>query len=280
MVMAAGDIACDPADPDFNAGAGRGNRCRQRETAALLAAADLILALGDSQYQCGGLAAYRAAFDRSWGRYLARIRPTPGNHDHKPNGAPKPFGTNCDQTHAAAGYFAYFGSSAPSGAYSFDAGGWHFATVDTTCNPALCAAEAGWLSRDLANHPAPCSIVFFHHPRWTSGFEGNHPGSEVFWRAAAAAGVEMILNGHDHDYERFAPMDARGKPSATGVREFVVGTGGYSLNPFRAIQPNSVVRNDTTFGVLKLTLRAGSYDWQFLPAAGGTFTDRGTASCH
>lgn len=280
VVMAAGDIACDPVDPEFNAGAGTQTRCRQGDTARLLSGADLILALGDNQYECGALAAYRASFDLSWGRFKSRIRPAIGNHEHHILEGPIQVGTGCDATHSSAGYYAYFGSAAPANTYSFDADGWHFATVDTTCDQPTCASEASWLSRDLADHPAICSIVFFHHPRWSSGKEGNHPQGDEFWRVAAAAGVEIVLNGHDHDYERFAPMDANGAPSATGVREFVVGTGGYNLNPFRATQPNSAVRNNSTFGVLELTLHAASYDWQFVPIAGQTFTDRGHGSCH
>lgn len=280
VVMAAGDIACDPVDPEFNAGVGTPTRCRQGDTARLLAGADLILALGDNQYECGGLAAFRSSFDRSWGAYKARIRPAIGNHEHNAGSEGPRAGTGCDSAHNGAGYYTYFGSAAPGGEYSFDEGGWHFATVDTTCGPLTCAARAAWLSGDLARHHALCTLVFYHHARWSSGKEGNHPQGDVFWRIAAAAGVEIVLSGHDHDYERFAPMDAAGRASANGVREFVVGTGGYKFNPLRAVQPNSVVRNNDTFGVLQLTLNATSYQWQFLPIAGQTFTDSGTGTCH
>jgi hypothetical protein len=240
----------------------------------------LVLALGDNQYECGGLAAYLASFDRSWGAFKARIRPTVGNHEENDTGEPKPFGTDCDPAQSAAGYYTYFGSAAPARTYSFDAGGWHFATVDSTCNPAKCVLEASWLSSDLAAHPTACSIVFYHHPRWSSGRQGSHLQSDPFWRDAAAAGVEIVLGGHDHDYERFAPMDASGAASAAGVREFVVGTGGYGFTNLRAAEPNSEVLNNDTFGVLKLTLRADTYGWQFIPIAGQTFTDAGTGSCH
>lgn len=153
-------------------------------------------------------------------------------------------------------------------------------TVDSTCSQARCAAEASWLSGDLAAHLTACSIVFYHHPRWSSGVQGGLVQRDLFWRAAVAAGADIILNGHDHDYERFAPMDADGAASAVGVREFVVGTGGYNHLPLPTIQPNSEVRNGETFGVLKLTLHADTYEWQFIPIAGQTFTDRGTGSCH
>ena len=280
VVMAAGDIACDPADPNFNAGVGTATACRQRDTANLLVGADLILPLGDNQYECGGLAAYQASFDLSWGAFKARMRPTIGNHEHNTSGEPKPFGTNCDLTRAGVGYYTYFGAAAPASAYSFDAGAWHFATIDSTCSIAICSAQASWLSDDLASHATACSLVFYHHPRWSSGQQGGLVYRDPFWRAAAAAGVEIVLDGHDHEYERFAPMDANGIASDPGVREFVVGTGGYNLTPFLPPQPNSEVRNSDTFGVLKLTLFANSYAWQFVPIAGQTFTDEGTGACH
>ena len=280
VVMAAGDIACDPADPNFNAGMGTATACRQRDTASLLVGADVILPLGDNQYECGGLTAYMASFDLSWGAFKSRMRPAIGNHEHNTTGEPKTFETDCDATGAAAGYYAYFGSLAPTSAYSFDAGAWHLATVDSTCSPARCSAQASWLSDDLASHPSACSLVFYHHPRWSSGLQGGLIYRDLFWRAAVAGGAEIVLDGHDHDYERFAPMDGNGIASDLGVREFVVGTGGYNLIPFAATQPNSEVRHTGTFGVLKLTLYANSYAWQFVPIAGQTFTDEGSGVCH
>ncbi len=277
--MAAGDIACDPADPNFNAGIGTATACRPRDTARLLAGADLILALGDTQYECGGLAAYQASFDLSWGAFKSRIRPAIGNHERDTGEGPLRVGTGCD-AHSSAGYYAYFGSAAPAPAYSFDVGAWHFATMDSTCSPARCVAQANWLSSDLAAHPTACSLVFYHHPRWSSGRQGGLVYRDPLWRIAVAAGVDIILNGHDHDYERFAPMDADGVASAVGVREFVVGTGGYNHLSLATIQPNSEVRNGETFGVLKVTLHADSYDWEFLPIAGQTFSDAGSGSCH
>ena len=276
--MAAGDIACDPADPSFNLGRGTSTSCRQASTASLLTGADLILPLGDNQYECGGLKAYQDSFDRSWGSFKVRMRPAIGNHEHHVTEGAASTGTEC---HAipTAGYYAYFGATAPGGAYSFDAGGWHFATVDSTCNGASCVAQARWLARDLSAHRAACSIVYYHHPRWSSGEQGNHRQSDPFWRVAATSGVDIILNGHDHDYERFAPMDVNGNASAVGVREFVVGTGGRNHTAFDTTQPNSEVRNNDTFGVLRLTLHADSYDWQFLPIPGQTFTDHGSARC-
>lgn len=279
VVMAAGDIACDPADPNFNSGRGTASACRQRDTASLLVGADLILPLGDNQYECGGLSAYQTSFDLSWGAFKSLMRPTIGNHERNIGEGPTRIGTECDAP-SSAGYYAYFGPAAPADVYSFDAGTWHFATVDSTCSLARCAAEARWLSDDLAAHPTACSLVFYHHPRWSSGVQGGLVQRDLFWRAAVAAGADIVLNAHDHDYERFAPMDAEGAASAVGVREFVVGTGGYNNIPVATIQPNSEVRNGETFGVLKLTLRSDTYAWQFIPIAGQTFTDEGTGSCH
>lgn len=278
--MAAGDIACDPADPKFNSGMGTSTACRQRDTAALLDGADLILPLGDNQYECGGLAAYLASFDLSWGAFKSRMRPTIGNHEHQATGDPRTFGTDCDATHNGAGYDAYFGSLAPAHAYSFDAGAWHFATVDSTCFQADCAAQASWLANDLAAHPTACTLVFYHHPRWSSGLQGGLIFRDLFWRAAVAGGADVVLDAHDHGYERFTPMNADGNARNEGVREFVVGTGGYNLIPLLVIEPNSEVRNDQTFGVLRLTLFMRSYAWQFLPIAGQTFTDQGSGDCH
>jgi hypothetical protein len=278
--MAAGDIACDPADPNFNSGMGTAIACRQRDTASLLVGADVILPLGDNQYECGGLDAYLGSFDLSWGAFKSRMRPAIGNHEHNTTGAPKTFGTNCDASAAAAGYYTYFGSAAPASAYSFDVGAWHLATVDSTCSPARCSAQASWLSDDLAAHATACSLVFYHHPRWSSGLQGGLIYRDLFWRAAAAGGAEIVLDGHDHNYERFSPMDGNGAASDLGVREFVVGTGGYNLTPFAATQPNSEVRSNDAFGVLKLTLYATSYTWQFMPIAGQTFTDEGRGVCH
>jgi hypothetical protein len=278
VVMAAGDIACDPVDPNFNGGLGTSTACRQQDTANLLVGADLILALGDNQYECGGLAAYLASFDLSWGAFKSLTRPSIGNHE-RDIGGPIRVGTDCNPQ-SSAGYYTYFGSAAPADTYSFDAGTWHFATVDTTCSLERCLAQAAWLSADLAAHPTPCSLVFYHHPRWSSGVQGGLVQRDPFWRATVAAGVEIVLNGHDHDYERFAPMDGDGAGSAVGVREFVVGTGGFNLLPLPTIQPNSEVRNGETFGVLKLTLYANSYAWQFIPIAGQSFTDEGTGTCH
>ena len=282
VVAAAGDIACDPADPNYNGGAGTSTACRMRATSDLLvglAGSGLagVLLLGDNQYENGTLAAYQASFDPTWGRIKALTYPAPGNHEYNSAGA--------------AGYYAYFGAAAgdpAKGWYSFDLGGWHLIVLNSNC-AALAAsggcgagsAEERWLAADLAAHPGVCTLAYWHHPRFSSGAHGDDPASGAFWADLYAAGVDLVLNGHDHDFERFAPQDPTGAAApARGIRELVVGTGGKNQTAFATVQPNSQARSSGAFGVLELTLHRNSYDWRFLPAAGGAFADSGTALCH
>ena len=275
VVAAAGDIACDPADPNFNGGNGTASYCRQMATSDLLVGAGLsaVLLLGDDQYENGSLAKFQASYDPSWGRVKAITRPAPGNHEYN--------------TAAASGYYAYFGAAAgdPSkGWYSFDLGAWHVVVLNSNC-AAVGGCGAGspqeqWLRADLAAHPGVCTLAYFHHPRFSSGPHGPTAEMDAFWRDLHAAGAEIVVNGHDHDYERFAPQTPDGAlDAAAGIREFVVGTGGSPLDPFIRAPRNSEARA-LAHGVLKLTLRSGSYDWAFIPVAGGTFTDRGSGACH
>ncbi len=156
--------------------------------------------------------------------------------------------------------------------------------LNSNCKQVGCAAGASqekWLRQDLASHAAPCTVAMWHHPRFSSAEHGDIPAMADLWRALVEGGVDVALAGHDHDYERFAPMDADGKADpARGMRSFVVGTGGKSFYTFEKIHPTSEVRNGNTFGVLKLTLHPTSYDWEFVPVEGGTFRDSGSASCH
>jgi len=276
VVAAAGDIACDPADPNFNGGNGTASYCRQMATSDLLVGAGLsaVLLLGDDQYENGSLAKFQASYDPSWGRVKAITRPAPGNHEYN--------------TAAAAGYYAYFGAAAgdPSkGWYSFDLGAWHVVVLNSNC-AAVGGCGAGspqeqWLRADLAAHPGVCTLAAWHHPRFSSGTHGNDPAADAFWRALYDAGADVVLNGHDHVYERFDPQDPDGLADpARGIREFVVGTGGKNQTPFGTIRANSAARSTGTFGVLRLTLRPAGYDWQFLPAAGGSYADAGSVPCH
>jgi acid phosphatase type 7 len=276
LVMAAGDIACDPSDSPSP------TSCRQLDTSNLLRDGNphAVLPLGDLQYSDATLAQFTGSYDPSWGGLKGRTRPAPGNHEYKTSGA--------------AGYFDYFNGPGNAGGragdrtkgyYSHDVGAWHLVALNSECSEVGgCgpgSAQEQWLRQDLARHPRACTLAYWHHPRFSSGNHGNSESTHGLWQALWEAGAEIVLSGHSHDYERFAPQN----PSALhdpghGIREFVVGTGGKNLTSFETLQPNSEARNAVTFGVLALTLRPGSYRWQFLPVAGSSFTDSGSGTCH
>jgi len=221
----------------------------------------------------GTLAEFLAVYDQTWGRFQSITQPTVGNHEY---GTP-----------GASGYFTYFGSSAgPSGTgyYSYDVGAWHVVVLNSMCGAvggcSTGSAQEEWLRTDLAASSATCTLAYWHHPRFSSGSHGSAPELEPLWQALYAEGADVVLNGHDHDYERFAPQSPTGAGDPLGLREFVVGTGGANLVPLEAPIANSEVRSASTFGVLQLTLHASSYDWAFLPETAGGFTDTGQASCH
>jgi len=274
-VVAAGDIACDATALGSQAEDASGQSCHMAATAQLIAAArpDLVLPLGDEQYQAATLQAFQSSYAKTWGRFLAISRPAVGNHEY---GTPH-----------AAGYFTYFGARAgdPSkGYYSFDRNRWHFIALNGNCGEVGgCAAgspQEQWLKDDLARQHDRCILAYWHQPRFSSGPHHSDPEYEPFWQDLYAAQADLVLNGHDHDYERFGAQDAAGKTDARGVREFVVGTGGRSHYIFMRVEPNSEARNDTTFGVLVLHLWDNRYDWTFKPEAGKTFSDHGAGRCH
>jgi hypothetical protein len=258
------------------AGAGDIARCgdslrNARATGDLLRAlpAAAVFAAGDDAYPDGTAANFADCYDAVWGSFKARTYPSPGNHDH--------------HTPKLAGYFGYFGPRAPASHYSFDLAGWHVVSLDSGDGgtAAEFAAEASWLEGDLAKSSKRCVAAVWHHPRFSSGIHGNHPGAAAVWRVLLRHHADVVLNGHDHDYERFAPQDADGRPSAEGIRQFVIGTGGAELRRFRSLQPNSVVRDAQHYGVLVLALRQGSYDWAFV-TTDGKVLDRSEApaACH
>lgn len=274
-VVAAGDIACSPASSYFNGGLGTADKCRQKYTADLIGqlGANAVFALGDNQYEEGTLNQFMKSYDLSWGRYKAITYPVPGNHEYRVPGA--------------ADYYSYFGARAgdpAKGYYSFDLGDWHVVALNSNCEAVSCAAgseQETWLRADLAAHPKECTLAYWHHPLFSSGSHGNDPATKDFWRALSEAGAELVLVGHDHNYERFAPQTAEGVADAeAGIRQFVVGTGGKNHYSISTAQPNSEVINGNTHGVLKLDLYAGGYNWAFVPEAGATFTDTGSATCH
>jgi hypothetical protein len=244
-------------------------------TAALVGlTAGTVVTLGDNVYGEGTAHQFAACYEPTWGRFKARTRPSLGNHDY---GTP-----------GAAGYFDYFGAAAGDrgkGWYSYEAGDWHVVVLNSNCSTVACGKDSDqdrWLRADLAAHSHQCTLAYWHHPRFSSDARhGDNTAVGPFWEALYDYGAELVLSGHAHDYERFAPQTPAGVADpAYGIRQIVVGTGGRSRHDFRGVKPNSEVRNADAFGVLELTLHPQSYDWRFLPEAGKTFTDSGTATCH
>jgi len=233
-----------------------------------------VMAVGDLAYPDGSKENF-TCYDRTWGRAKSRTRPAPGNHEfHAAGGAP---------------YFNYFGAVAgdpKTGYYSYELGTWHIIVLNSECRD-VGGCEAGspqerWLRADLAAHPAACTLSYWHRPLFSSGSaHGNDLTVKPLFQALYEANADVVVGGHDHDYERFAPQTPAGVADPErGIREFVVGTGGKNHRPFGAPKPNSELRDATAFGVLKLTLRPGAYDWQFIPETGKSFTDSGSGKCH
>ncbi|MGN6371826.1 MAG: metallophosphoesterase family protein [Solirubrobacteraceae bacterium] len=276
ILAAAGDISC-PAHQAVTA-----STCDQAATAQLISRfrPSAVAVLGDIQYPSGTFAEFTGsgAFGATWGRFKPLLHPAPGNHEY-------------DASPHAHGYFEYFGGAAgpaPRGYYSYDIGNWHLVALNSNCSDAGCGnyeagrvttAEAAWLKSDLAVHSGQCLLAYWHHPRFSSGEHGNEPGVAPLWDALYAAKADVVLSGHDHDYERFAKQNPEGVRDAGGIREFVVGTGGRDHYTFKAIDPNSEFRDDTHYGVLLFTLHSESYDWQFRDVRGAVL-DSGSDICN
>lgn len=226
-----------------------------------------VFTLGDNAYFQGTRQQFRDCYEPTWGRHKARTRPVPGNHDY--------------ETPGAAPYFEYFGANAGLaglGYYSFEIGGWHAVALNSNIPMGGASSQAAWLREDLAASRSRCVIAFWHHPLFTSGPSGEAPATREFWRQLYAAGAEIVLNGHDHLFERFAPQDPDGRSDpARGIREFIVGTGGAFFYQPVTVRPNSEARI-SAFGVLKLTLAPDAYEWEFVPVSGPS--DRGSGQCH
>lgn len=254
--------------PEVLAAAGDIARCDggSEATARLLdGIGGTVAALGDNAYPSGTAEQFRDCYGPTWGRHRARTRPVPGNHDY--------------ETPGAAGYYDYFGFNAgPAGRgyYSYDLGAWHLVALNSNVSADSGSAQIAWLRRDLASSARPCVLAYWHHPVFSSGPNGNSPRMREAWRVLDEAGADVVLTGHDHLYERFAPQDADGLLDPSGLRQFVVGTGGVPLYQAAAAQPNSEVRF-STHGVLKLTLSSDAYAWTFIPVAGPA--DSGSAPC-
>jgi acid phosphatase type 7 len=263
-IVAAGDIACDPAQNK-----GTPQDCDQAATADLIGQIHptAVLTLGDNQYEDGTLAAFQAVFAPTWGKYKSIMYPAIGNHEYL--------------THGASGYFTYFGVPAY---YSYNLGDWHMISLDSECSYVggcqTGSAQERWLQADLAANATQCTLVYWHEPRWSSGEHHDATQMSAIWADLVAAHVSVVLSGHNHDYERFAPLDANGQPDPGGPTEFVVGTGGKNHYGFTvAPLAGELVRNDQSFGVIKMTLGPTSYSWSFVPAPGYTFHDSGSAGC-
>jgi hypothetical protein len=229
-----------------------------------------VFTTGDNVYSSGTSSEFKKYYDSTWGRHKARTRPTAGNHDYETSGA-KP-------------YYSYFGANAgPSGrgSYSFNIGDWHIISLNSNISMSTSSAQYKWLKADLDANRNACVLAYWHHPRYSSGDHGSSTKSKPVYQLLYDRGAEVVVTGHDHNYERFAPMDANGKKDlARGIRQFVVGTGGKSLRSMGSRVANSEARNSSTHGVIKFTLAPGSYQWEFIPVAGKSYRDAGSGTCH
>lgn len=273
VVVAAGDIArplgCNP--------------CEQAATAALAHSFNptSVFVMGDNQYNDGTLSEYTGSYALTWGQdFNSIVHPVPGNHEYGTSGA--------------AGYFAYFGQAVanpdntPNGYYSFNLGTWHIDALNSNCSDSGCSdplpgttttAQTAWLQNDLAHDTSACTLAMWHHPLFSSGWTLGSPGVAPLWTALYNSHADLVLNGHDHLYERYAQQDASGTQTTNGIREFVVGTGGESLNGLSAHPATLQAYDASDFGVLVLTLHASSYSWKFVNTGGAT-VDSGTTACH
>jgi len=227
-----------------------------------------VFTAGDNVYDNGTADEFLRCYDPTWGRHRSRTRAAPGNHDY---GSP-----------GAGPYFTYFGTAAGTpglGYYSFDAGAWHVVSLNSNIAADEGSPQYAWLGADLSRHSTRCLAAIWHHPLYSSSQNGPQPMMRAVWTLLQQFGAEFVVSGHDHVYERFGPQDASGHSVANGIRQFVVGTGGAPLYSFGATQPASEARS-AGWGVIKFTLYDGSYFWEFIPAAGSSFSDSGSDVCH
>jgi len=229
-----------------------------------------ILALGDLAYPNGSVEDYARCYAPHWGPFKPRTYPAPGNHEY---GTP-----------GASGYFQYFGARAGEpgkGYYSFNLGTWHIISLNSNRELELGTPQLEWLEADLRQHRQRCVLAYWHHPRFSSGPHGPNAKLQAIWSVLAKHGVSVVVTGHDHLYERFAPLNAEGRVDAQqGIRSFVAGTGGAKLYEMKQRHPASEIVETKSWGVLKMTLRDTHYEWEFLPVAGATFRDAGSGQCN
>lgn len=266
-IYAAGDIAdCRRGRPEQTGAA---------DTAAIIAAGlandanAAVLALGDNTYPIGLLNEFTDCYGPTWGRFKQRTHPTPGNHEY--------------YSPQAAGYYRYFGEAAGQsqrGYYSTRIGEWHVVSLNSNLKATDHAEQLAWLKDNLAQNRHRCTLAFWHHPRFSSGGHGSNPKMDDVWKTLAQSGADVVLAAHDHDYERFAPLDGDGNPDdKAGMRSFVVGTGGAHLTPMRFPHAHSEASTNSTNGVLRMVLKTTGYEWEFLPVKEGGFQDRGAGLC-
>ncbi len=280
IVVAAGDIACDPESSRYNQKKGTSDGCHMKSTSDMAMAQnpDAVLALGDNQYESGGLLAFKESYDPTWGRMKAKTYPVPGNHEYHVRGA-KP-------------YYEYFGDRAgdpAKGYYSFNLGPWHIIALNSNCGEVSCGTgseQEKWLRADLAANHSACTLAYWHAPRFSSGLHGDSAAFSAFWRDLFDARADVVLNGHDHDYERFSPQTPNAaSDEARGIREFVVGTGGKNLRGFaRGVawhrNHNGDTRQSVYFGILRMDLYPTGYSWKYLSEHPDKYSDEGVSLCH
>ena len=272
-----------PLPPEIVLASGDISSCQQDWDEATARIIDTIpgtvATLGDQVYDVGAPDEYANCYAPTWGRFRSRTKPAPGNHDYA--------------TVNAAGYFGYFGVAAgdpAKGYYSYDLGRyWHVVVLNSAWReggPAFGegSAQLAWLRADLASSSRKCTLAYWHHPRWTSGAHAPDTSAAAVWRVLYAAGADLVLNGHEHFYERFAPMNPSGATDESyGIRQIIAGmagTGASSGYPFGTPLASSEMRQNIAAGIVKLTLDSAGYSWKYIPVAGASFTDAGSGNCH
>lgn len=267
-IVIAGDISCDKDD------ARTAFSCRSDDTAALIAAIkpDAVLTTGDNQYPNGTMASYQEAYDKTWGAFKDITYPTPGNHEYR--------------TPGAAGYYDYFGDRAgerDKGYYSYKIGDWLMVALNSEIDISSTSQQISWLKQLLADNKNTCALAYWHQPRFSTGGHASNPAYDAAWRILYDNGVDVVVNGHSHGYERYAPQDPDGNyDTQKGITQIISGMGGNRPQPFsNALLPNLVTRQNHVFGVLKLTLHQKAARYQFLPIKSQqTYSDSGLITCH
>jgi hypothetical protein len=274
VVVAAGDIVCEPSSSDFDGH--EPDSCQHGATANLVGSADAVLVLGDLQYEDGAHDEFHAGYARSWGRFADITYPAPGNHDYHTDGA--------------RGYFYFWRTrgrptGGDSGFYSFDAPGWHLISLNSNCSDVPCdegTPQDEFLERDLAQTDEECILAYWHHPYFNSGsVHGDSTAGDTFWQDLYAARADLVLNGHEHNYQRYGKQDPSGRATSDGIRQFIAGTGGRSLYELSDEKdPNYETGDDQHFGVLRLFLAEDSYSWEFVAVGGHVVDHGGPVSCN